>query len=215
MKRRVTLVDIASALVGRAAALVGNQRLVVGMGGAPGSGKSTMAEELCHSLNRLSPNLCAILPMDGFHYDDGLLNEMGRRAHKGAPDTFDVGGLLHCMRRLSANDEEAVAVPVFDRTLEISRGSARLIKRDVKVILVEGNYLLLREAPWQEVAPLCNVTVLVTAQRETLRRRLQARWRGFNLPEDEVRRKVEENDLPNADYVLRHSAGADYILETD
>jgi pantothenate kinase len=81
--------------------------------------------------------------MDGYHFDDAVLNERGMRARKGAPETFDVGGLGHMLRRLKLNDEDEVAVPVFDRAIEISRAAARLISKTVSTIIVEGNYLLL------------------------------------------------------------------------
>lgn len=189
-------------------------RQIVLIAGPPGSGKSTVAESLTEALNAHKPMTAAILPMDGYHYDDGLLRDMGRLAFKGAPDTFDVGGFAHTLRRLKAADEPYVAVPVFDRTLEISRGSARLIAREVPIIVAEGNYLLLDQSPWSDMRPLFDVTVKIIASVDTLRDRLQARWRGFGLGESEVTRKVEDNDLPNARFVIDHSGLADYSIAT-
>ena len=111
-------------------------RQVLAIAGAPGSGKSTLVERLAE---RLADPAVAILPMDGFHYDDAVLHAMGRRPWKGAPDTFDVGGLRSALSRLRDPAEGAVAVPVFDRDLEISRGSARIIGPDARLILAEGN----------------------------------------------------------------------------
>jgi pantothenate kinase len=185
------------------------QRIIVALAGAPGSGKSTAAEALCAQLGN-----AAILPMDGYHFDDGLLKDMGRLAFKGAPDTFDVGGYAQTLKRLRANDEATVAVPVFDRALEISRGSARLIPQAVPIIVTEGNYLLLDAEPWKGLRSLFDVTVKVDASLETLRDRLLARWRGFGLPESDVVRKTEENDLPNARYVVENSGDADFIISS-
>jgi pantothenate kinase len=187
-------------------------RIVVAIAGAPGSGKSTLAENLVGLIEANAPGMAAVLPMDGYHYDDMLLDRMGRRARKGAPDTFDVGGYSHMLQRLRANEEEAVAVPVFDRDIEIARAGARLIPRSARIIITEGNYLLLRKAPWSELRPLFDVTVFVDEPEATLRQRLEARWRGYRLSPEEIRAKLEENDLPNARIVIAESGEADYCV---
>jgi pantothenate kinase len=190
----------------------GGRRLIAAVAGAPGSGKSTVASQLEVALNAERPGVAAVLPMDGFHYDDMLLRQLGRLERKGAPDTFDVGGLHHLIARLRSNDEAEVAVPVFDRDLEISRGSARLIPRSFAVIIVEGNYLLLRQSPWAALKPLFDISVMVETPPDVLRRRLTARWEGYRLPADEVRRRVEENDLPNGRRVMADSTEPDFVL---
>jgi pantothenate kinase len=200
--------ELADLFAGRA----GSGRIITAIAGAPGSGKSAIAEKLVTLLNEQKPGRAAVLPMDGFHYDDRLLDELGRKARKGAPDTFDVGGFLHLLERLKRNSEEAIAVPVFDREIEISRGSARLIEQSVSTIIVEGNYLLLRTPPWSTLKPMFDVTVMIKTDPETLRQRLWARWQGFGLPLEEIRRKVEENDLPNGRFVLSESVAADFVL---
>ena len=128
-----------------------SRRVVVGVVGAPASGKSTLAERLVVRLNEAADGRAALLPMDGYHYDDRVLNARGLRARKGAPETFDVFGLLHMLDRLKRNQEDEIAVPVFDRELEIARAGARLIPRAVSILVVEGNYLLLNEAPWSRL----------------------------------------------------------------
>ena len=99
------------------------------------------------------------VPMDGFHYDDAVLIARGARDRKGAPDTFDVHGFLHLLRRLRVEDE--VAIPLFDRDLEISRAGADIVTVADRLLVVEGNYLLLNEAPWPEAAPLFDLTVWI------------------------------------------------------
>jgi pantothenate kinase len=154
----------------------------------------------------------AILPMDGFHFDDAVLHAAGRRPWKGAPDTFDVGGLASVLARLRANTEEVVAVPVFDRDLEISRGSARLITRDRRLIIVEGNYLLLDQAPWSGLAAQFDLTVMIDVPEPVLQARLRNRWAHYDLSEDQILQKLEDNDLPNGRTVQKHSRPADLIL---
>lgn len=208
MPQSIDLEGLARVLIGKSQ----EGRTIAAVAGPPGSGKSTLAERLVERINAEKPGSAVVLPMDGFHYDDGLLNAMGRRAHKGAPDTFDVGGLRHVLLRLRANDEDAVAVPVFDRDIEISRGSARLIAKDIPVIIVEGNYLLLRRDPWSALRPLFDVTVMVATGVETLKQRLAARWESYNLPPEEIRRKLEDVDLPNGRFVMAESAAADLVI---
>lgn len=200
----------AEAILARAA---GEDRLIVALAGPPGGGKSTLAEATAARLNAGRPGLCAILPMDGFHYDDILLNARGWRARKGAPHTFDVGGLAATLRRLRARDEAEVVVPVFDRALEIARAGARPIARETPVVLVEGNWLLLAAEPWAALRPLFDLTALIVADRATLAARLAARWRDAGLPPAEIAAKVEGNDLPNAETVLSESAEPDFRID--
>lgn len=188
------------------------RRIICAVAGAPASGKSTLAEALVERLNAAESGAAALLPMDGFHYDDLHLVPAGLRARKGAPETFDVGGLRHTLMRLRANEEDAVAVPVFDRSIEIARAGARLIPRPVRVIVAEGNYLLLTRPPWDALRPQFDVTVMIDVPEEDLRRRLRARWQGFGLTEDEIAWKLDGNDLPNGRVVRAESAAADFVL---
>ncbi|PTV94280.1 pantothenate kinase [Rhodobacter aestuarii] len=187
-------------------------RQVLAISGAPGSGKSTLVEALAQVIEAESPGACAILPMDGFHYDDAVLHARGRRPWKGAPDTFDVGGLRSTLGRLRDPAEGAVAVPVFDRDLEISRGSARIIEPTAKLILAEGNYLLLQDDPWATLHPLFDRTVMIEVAEDELRRRLRGRWVGYGLTEAEIDHKLDGNDIPNGHTVRDRSIAADLVF---
>lgn len=206
MTQETDLAGLAKAALGL---LVRPGRHVVAVAGAPGSGKSTLAERL---LDALPPGLATILPMDGFHYDDAVLHQMGRRPWKGAPDTFDVGGLRSTLHRLRDPAEGAVAVPVFDRDMEISRGSARIVLPDARLIIAEGNYLLLDRAPWSDLAPLFDLTVFVDVPEDELRRRLTRRWQGYGLTADQIAFKLDENDLPNGRAIIAGSRPADLVI---
>lgn len=189
------------------------RRTMVAIAGAPASGKSTLAEWLAARLNdRNDGSSAAVLAMDGYHFDDRVLIERGLRARKGAPETFDVGGLRHMLERLRRHDEDEVAVPVFDRDLEIARAGARIIPRAVRHVIVEGNYLLLDEMPWTSLGPIFDVTVAIDVPEATLRQRLVERWRGYRLAPAEIEAKVEGNDLPNARRVISRSRSADFMV---
>jgi pantothenate kinase len=189
-------------------------RRIVAIAGPPASGKSTLATTLAERLNGAQPELCALLPMDGFHYDDEVLIPRGWRPRKGAPHTFDVGGYATALRRLHANDEESVAVPRFDRSIEIARAGAIVIERSVRLVITEGNYLLLDEAPWSALRPSFDQTVLLVTDMATLEARNRQRWVDIDMDEEGIRAKLELNDMPNARLILERSAEPDWIVRT-
>ena len=209
MTDSVELTQIADLLEART---TGGERVIVAIAGAPGSGKSTLADKLVGKLNGRQPGLAAVLPMDGYHYDDLHLVPAGLRPRKGAPHTFDVGGLFHTLKRLRARDEAEVFVPVFDRKIEIARAGARVIPASVGVIVVEGNWLLLDQAPWDRLRSLFDASVMVEVSDQTLRARLRGRWERLGLSEAEIVAKLEENDLPNGRLVRDGSTAPDWRL---
>ncbi len=182
-------------------------RVLIAITGAPGAGKSLLSEQLLH---RLPADITQVVPMDGFHYDDGVLNHLGLRSRKGAPETFDFEGLEACLRRLR-NGGTRVAVPVFDRTIELSRAGGRLIEPDVKYVLVEGNYLLLGRPKWSGLRALFDLSIFIDVPRDELVRRLMARWLGLGRSEEEARAWVENNDMKNVDLVVGESQPADLV----
>lgn len=190
-------------LLSQLGALPPARRHIVAIAGAPASGKSTLAEGLARDL----PG-AAVLPMDGFHYDDAVLDGWGLRGRKGSPPTFDVDGLTHMLARLAADDGRAVAVPVFDRGLEISRAGGRIIGSQVRLILCEGNYLLLDDPAWLPLAAHFDLTVMVDTPLPVIEARLLARWKGMA----DGAAKVAGNDLPNARSVAENSRPADLVM---
>ena len=185
-------------------------RYFIALSGPPASGKSTISEKLANDLRANEYN-SSILQMDGFHYDDLILKEKKLLLKKGAPETFDVMGLINFVSRLQKEDE--VIIPIFDRSLELSRSSAVIISKNTKVIIVEGNYILLNSYPWCELHKFFNTTVMINCEKKILEKRLIERWKNFNLPKEEIDEKVYKNDLPNGVNVLKNSIKADYILE--
>ena len=203
----------AHTLAGRIISTAGEKsRFIAAIAGPPGSGKSTLAEAVAEAINTQTGINCAtVFPMDGYHFDDAILEARGDRPRKGAPHTFDVDGYQHALQRLrqAASD---VAVPVFDRSLELSRGSARLIAQQHRFIISEGNYLLLDQAPWNSLAPMFDLTISIVEPEAELARRLHARWVHYGLSPDEITAKMEGNEMPNVSLVLNGSRKADVVV---
>jgi pantothenate kinase len=185
---------------------------LVAIAGAPGSGKSTLSDYLANELNRRVPDSTAIFPMDGFHYDDSVLREKNTLSRKGAPYTFDVSGMASALRRLRENAEPEIAVPVFDRSLEISRAAARLISRTTPLLLFEGNYLLLDQDPWKSLRSHYHLTVAVKFPIEEIERRLGQRGLSHGFDPTAAARRARENDLENAKIIEKFSIAADFTI---
>ncbi|WP_427025376.1 nucleoside triphosphate hydrolase [Aureimonas ureilytica] len=211
MTERSTLAGLTDALLSEE----GERRRIVAIAGSPGSGKSTTAESLKERLNARRPGVADILPMDGYHLDDLVLNARGHRPRKGAPHTFDLDGFRAMLERLRADDGREVAVPVFDRAIEIARAGARIIAPDVRIILAEGNYLLLDEPGWRDLGALFDLTIMIEASEDVLIERLTQRWLGYDYTPDALVEKLEGNDLPNMRLVLSNSRPADIAIRSD
>jgi pantothenate kinase len=183
-------------------------RFIVAIAGPPGSGKSTLAAGL-HDV--LPEGSSVVVPMDGFHYDDSVLHSRGLRSRKGAPETFDYAGFAALLKRIRAAEPD-VAIPVFDRSMELSRAGAAIVEAGTKFILVEGNYLLLDEAPWSGLADLVDFSIFVDVPRDELERRLLQRWRDHGRTDQQGRDWVASNDMPNVDRVLKNRRKADLVI---
>ncbi|TWF54460.1 nucleoside triphosphate hydrolase [Neorhizobium alkalisoli] len=187
-------------------------RSMIAIAGPPGSGKSTLAERLALRLSERGET-AEVLPMDGFHMDNGLLQDRGLLARKGAPQTFDLRGFADVLKAVKAGEEE-VLVPVFDRSRELAIAAARVVSPDHRFIIVEGNYLLLGEGGWQRLRPYFDFAVMLAPPIEELEKRLLARWHYYGLSGEALDAKMYGNDLPNVRLVLERSSGADLVLES-
>jgi pantothenate kinase len=177
-----------------------DNRFIVGIVGFPGAGKSTLAEGLVKSLNAiLQPEQKAqILPMDGYHLPNETLDKLGLRALKGIPDTFDARAFIELLTRIRQSPPQLIKAPAFDRSIDGSIVDAIEIGADVKVIVTEGNYLLLDQGDWRQIAELLDDSWFLDTSIETIRPRLIARHEDGGRSLEDAIAKVESTDLPNA-----------------
>ncbi len=183
-------------------------RFILAVAGAPGAGKSTLAAALVADLG----SGARLVPMDGFHLDNAVLDARGLRARKGAPETFDAPGFLALMARLRAGDGAEIAIPVFDRAADLSRAGADVVTPVDRILVVEGNYLLLDQAPWDGLEGVFDLTVFLDVPEAELERRLVQRWIDHGLDADAARARALSNDIPNARRVVAKSRPADIVI---
>ncbi|MFN7223664.1 MAG: nucleoside triphosphate hydrolase [Paracoccaceae bacterium] len=195
--------DLADLIRSRA---IGPGRFLTALAGPPGSGKSTLADAVVKAIGPGG----RVVPMDGFHYDDAVLTARGMQARKGAPDTFDAAGFINLVQRL--RDEAEVAIPVFDRSMELSRAAADVVLPDDRFLVIEGNYLLLDEMPWSALRSAFDLTVWIDVPEPELNRRLQIRWSQHGKTPDEARDWIDRNDMPNIRRTIAGSRPAEVVI---
>lgn len=185
-------------------------RIVVGIAGPPGAGKSTLAAELTQAL-RAAGTTAVCVPMDGFHLAGAELVRLGRQDRKGAPDTFDAAGFVHLLRRLTTATETVYA-PIFDRGLEEAIAGAIAVGPDVEVVVTEGNYLLLDDEPWAQIRELLTETWYLDLPDDVRVDRLAARHAGHGRTPEQARAWTLGPDQANADLVAASRGRGDGVV---
>ncbi len=170
-------------------------RQILGIAGAPGTGKSTVARTIADALGA---GRCVIVPMDGFHLGTAIIDGTPLRARKGAIDTFDVGGYLSLLRRLRARDESVVYAPTYRRGLEEPIAASIAVSRDVDFVITEGNYLLATDPGWRDIRSLVDEIWFVDTPRDLRIARLIERHVTFGMTRDAATAWATGPDEANA-----------------
>jgi pantothenate kinase len=210
-------------LVGRARALaLSGRRTLLGIVGSPGSGKSTLSETLLAALRAdppegAGPDWVAHVPMDGFHLADVELERLGLRQAKGKPETFDAGGYVALLARLRDPDpaDDVIYAPAFERTLEQPLAGAIPVLRAARLVLTEGNYLLLGTGRWPAVRPLLDEVWFCGLRDDVRAERLLARHVAFGKPPDAAAAWVASVDEPTAALIEATRERADLLVPSD
>ncbi|WP_243063344.1 nucleoside/nucleotide kinase family protein [Humibacter sp. RRB41] len=208
--------DSTDQFVERMLALADSQasaRVVLGIVGAPGAGKSTLAERLERGADARGRGAeVAVLPMDGFHLADVALTRLGRLDRKGAIDTFDGYGVLAMLRRIADERDNTVYAPAFERTLEQPIAGSIPIDPAARIVIVEGNYLLDVEEPWRGIRPLLTEAWFVETPDDVRVPRLIARHEQFGKSPADARAWVARVDEPNARRIAGGRGRADLVV---
>jgi pantothenate kinase len=192
--------------------LADGKRHIVGIVGPPGAGKSTLSEALNQAFSAVSQ----ILPMDGYHLANKELLRLGRNQRKGAPDTFDSGGFVDLLRRVRAQSpDEVLYAPEFRREIEEPIAGAIPINADRRLLIAEGNYLMLPDGHWAHVMGLLDEVWYVDVDDELRLARLVARHEHFGRSHQAAVDWVHATDEPNARLIAAQKHRADVLFRWD
>lgn len=189
------------------------KRIAVGFVGGPGAGKSTIAAQVVAALNATQRGTSALVPMDGFHMKHAKIVSLGLEDRKGAPHTFEGAAFVSFLSDLKTATG-SVDVPGYSRKIEDTVDKAFTVPPEVHTLIIEGNYLLLGDAPWSAVRDLIDYAVFIHVDRELVKARLLRRHGEEGLfTEERNRAHIERNDLPNFDLVDKTRDRADLVIE--
>jgi pantothenate kinase len=190
------------------------RRSILGITGAPAAGKSTYAEQLTAQLAADGHHV-TLVPMDGYHLAQSVLEAEGLAEVKGAPHTFDGYGFVALLRRLKESPSEQIWVPRFDRQLEDSIAASIAVAPEVTLIVTEGNYLLLDQMPWATVRTLLDECWYVEVPEQLRHERLEARHRRYGRSPEEAHERAYGTDERNARLIAATAAAADATIRLD
>ena len=212
---RVSAAKARDDLAGRSLALAASapdRRVVVGIAGGPGAGKSTLAAALVERLNAQTEGIAALVPLDGFHMAQEKLVGLGLADRKGAHETFEAEAFIAMLAALHTTDADQ-RLPGYSRAIEDVVTDAVLVPGDARILVVEGNYLLMATAPWWPILPMLDLAVHLDVPRAVVAERLTRRHAEHGLfTSDQIARHIDTVDLPNYDRVTRCKGRAHLVL---
>lgn len=207
------LVDLAQELIERLSRIPVRHRFFLGITGNPAAGKSTLAEKLALLVNnKVDHELAIVVPMDGFHLENEILDNRKLRHLKGIPETFDANGFIDLLEILHTEYEKPIPCPVYDRNIHSPVAGGVIVQTWHKLIITEGNYLLLRKKPWESVRSLLDEVWFIEAPEDIIMNRLIERHMAGGMNITEARKKIESTDLPNARIIEETRKYADRII---
>jgi pantothenate kinase len=198
-------------LPARARRLLGKERTILGICGAPGAGKSTLAAQVVEAVGAAA----VTVPMDGFHLHDDELARLGLSERKGAPETFDVGGYVALLQRLRTETGRVVYAPAFDRSRELALAGAIAVRPEHLLIVTEGNYLLHDAPGWSQVRSTLDEVWFVDADERTRVSRLVERRMAHGQSREVAERWATVSDQANAELVAQTRGSADLLVHVD
>ena len=188
-----------------------SSRVIIGIVGKPGGGKSTLSKYL---LKEMDPTLVSVVPMDGFHLSNKVLKALGRSERKGAQDTFDVKGFTTLIQRIKLDSADPIYYPVFDRSIEESIAAQGVVYPSTRVVIVEGNYLMHDKDGWQEISPLLDQSWYAFLDEDLRISRLISRHIAFGKDPEGAKAWAKGSDQVNAELIETGVARCDFLIRT-
>ncbi len=205
------IADLAEGLLRRAAGLP--HRLILGIAGVPGAGKSTLARRVAGHVHQHTPGAAALAPLDGFHLSQDQLERRGLLERKGAPETFDARAYIQMVRR-ARHPHRTLHCPAYDRRLHepaFDDDPLHRVTRQTRIVIAEGNYLLIRRHPWLGLEQALTRTWWIDIPLKRAQQQLMQRHLKVGRTSNQAAHRCEF-DMENARFVLDESGHADRVM---